>query len=77
MTQLPSSKDIKHRIEQAFEDAADAQAIWVEAKNDKVILRGTVDSCAQRERAELAARSTPGVSRVQSRILDRETLSSL
>jgi osmotically-inducible protein OsmY len=37
-----SPKDIKHRIEQAFERAADldAEMISVEAKDGKVILRG-------------------------------------
>ena len=52
-----SPKDIKHKIEQAFKRAADldAEMISVEAKDGKVILRGTVDSWAERERAELAA----------------------
>lgn len=66
-----SPKDIKHRIEQAFERAADldAQTISVEAKDGKVPLRGTVDSWAERERAELAAWAAPGVSRVENEIL--------
>ena len=66
-----SSKDIKHRIEQAFERAADldAEMISVEAKDGKVVLRGTVDSWAERERAELAAWAAPGVSRVENEIL--------
>jgi osmotically-inducible protein OsmY len=66
-----SPKDIKQRIEQAFERAADldAQTIAVETKDGKVILRGTVESWAERERAELAAWAAPGVSRVENEIL--------
>jgi osmotically-inducible protein OsmY len=77
-----SPKDIKHKIEQAFERAADldAEMISVEAKDGKVILRGTVDSWAERERAELAAWAAPGVSRVENEILvasDQEIVASL
>jgi len=77
-----SPKDIKHRIEQAFERAADldAEMISVEAKDGKVILRGTVDSWAEREQAELAAWAAPGVSRVENEILiasDEEIVASL
>jgi osmotically-inducible protein OsmY len=77
-----SQKDIKHKIEQAFERAADldAEMISVEAKDGKVILRGTVDSWAERERAELAAWAAPGVSRVENEILvasDQEIVASL
>ena len=77
-----SPKDIKHKIEQAFERAADldAEMISVEAKDGKIILRGTVDSWAERERAELAAWAAPGVSRVENEILvasDQEIVASL
>ena len=77
-----SPKDIKHKIEQAFERAADldAEMISVEAKDGKVILRGTVDSWAERERAELAAWAAPGVSHVQNEILiasDQDIVASL
>jgi osmotically-inducible protein OsmY len=77
-----SPTDIKHRIEQAFERAADldAQTISVEAKDGKVILRGIVDSWAERERAELAAWAAPGVSKVENEILvtsDQDTIASL
>jgi osmotically-inducible protein OsmY len=43
--------------------------ISVEAKGGKVILRGTVDSWAERERAEMAAWAAPGVSHVENEIL--------
>jgi osmotically-inducible protein OsmY len=77
-----SPSDIKHRIQQAFERAADldAQTITVESKEGKVILRGTVDSWAERERAELAAWAAPGVSHVENEILvtsEQEIVTSL
>ena len=77
-----SPKDIKRRIEQAFERAADleAQTISVEAKDGKVILRGTANSWAERERAELAAWAAPGVWHVENEILvvsDQEIGASL
>jgi osmotically-inducible protein OsmY len=76
-----SPKDIKHRIEQAFERAADldAERISVQAKSGGVILRGTVGSWAERERAELAAWAAPGVSRVENEIdvvSDRDVVAS-
>jgi osmotically-inducible protein OsmY len=77
-----SPKDIKHRIEQAFERAADldAQSISVEVKDGKIILRGTVKSWAEREQAELAAWAAPGVSRVENEIVvnsDQQVVASL
>lgn len=66
-----SPKDIKHRIEQAFERSAelDAQTISVEAKDGRIVLRGRVKTWAEREQAELAAWAAPGVSQVQNEIL--------
>lgn len=66
-----SPSDIKHRIEQALERAADldAQTISVEAKQGRVLLRGTVDSWKEREEAEWAAWAAPGVSHVDNEIL--------
>jgi osmotically-inducible protein OsmY len=77
-----SPKDIKHRIEQAFERAADldAQTISVEAKDGKIVLRGSVKSWPERERAELAAWAAPGVSHVENEIMvntDQEIVASL
>lgn len=69
--QQVSPKDVKHRIEQAFERSAelDAGTISVEAKDGKVILRGTVKSWTEREQAEMAAWAAPGVSQVQNQIM--------
>src|SRR5690348_8091458 len=74
--------DIKHRIERAFERAADldAQTISVETKDGKVILRGAVDSWKEREQAEWAAWAAPGVSHVENEIKvasTEETVASL
>jgi osmotically-inducible protein OsmY len=62
--------EIKRKIEEALRRAAeiDASRISVETNGSKVILRGTVRSWAERERAEQAAWSAPGVSRVDNRI---------
>lgn len=75
-------KDIKHKIEQAFERHAqlDAQKISVEAKEGKVVLRGKVNSWAEREHAELAAWAAPGVSQVRNEIMicpEEETVATL
>lgn len=66
-----SPQKAERNRDQVFERAADldAEMISVEAKDGKVLLRGTVDSWAERERAELAARAAPGVSRVENEIL--------
>lgn len=62
--------EIKRRIEEALRRAAelDASRITVEANGREVILRGSVRSWAERERAEEAAWRAPGVTKVDNRI---------
>jgi osmotically-inducible protein OsmY len=63
--------DLKAKIEAAFKRAAakDARKIKVEVQDDKVILRGIVYSMAEREGAERAAWSAPGISQVENQIV--------
>src|SRR5580704_14436767 len=62
--------EIKRKIEEAFRRNAeiDANRITVEAHDGEVILKGTVRSWAERQEAERAAWSAPGVKRVDDRI---------
>jgi len=62
--------DVKGKIEEALERAAqlDAKEITVEAHDHRIILRGKVKTWVEREEAERAAWSAPGVSDVQNRI---------
>jgi osmotically-inducible protein OsmY len=66
----PSTVEVKSAIEAALKRSAevDANHIKVEADGDKVILRGTVRSWAEREEAERAAWRSPGVRSVDNRI---------
>jgi osmotically-inducible protein OsmY len=66
----PTPSQLKEKIEQALVRTAamDAQRITVEVLGSKVILKGKVRSWAEREEAERAAWSAPGVTAVDNRI---------
>jgi osmotically-inducible protein OsmY len=67
----PSSSELKQKIESALVRNAelDAQRITVEAHpGGKVVLKGTVRSYAEKQQAEHAAWSAPGVTSVDNRI---------
>ena len=67
----PTPSDVSTAIKAAFERHAllDAQKITVETSGSKVVLRGTLGSCLEREEAERAARSAPGVAEVENHII--------
>ena len=62
--------EIKRKIEDAFKRNAevDAKRITVDAHDGEVVLKGTVRSWAERQEAERAAWSAPGVRKVDDRI---------
>ena len=62
--------EVAGRIEGALQRNArlDAEKIKVDASGNKITLRGTVHSFAEREEAERAVWSTPGVSEVENRL---------
>jgi osmotically-inducible protein OsmY len=67
----PSPSEIKRKIEEGLVRSAetDAQRITVETQGDKVTLRGTVRSWAERQEAERLAWMAPGVTSVDNRIM--------
>ena len=66
----PTPRDVKQRITESLRRAAqfDADRITVDVDGGKVILDGHVRSWAERDAAERAAWSAPGVTEVVNRI---------
>jgi osmotically-inducible protein OsmY len=62
---------LKIKLREALKRSAerDARRIKVEVQGSKVILRGTVQSWAEKEEAERATWSAPGISEVESHIV--------
>jgi osmotically-inducible protein OsmY len=63
--------ELKRKIEAALVRSAetDAESIEVDVEDDKIVLRGTVRTWAEKEEAERVAWSAPGVTAVDNRIM--------
>jgi osmotically-inducible protein OsmY len=63
ITSRPKPKDIRKKIEAAFNRSAevDAQYVHLESRNNHVILTGNVSTAAERDEAERVAWAAPGV----------------
>jgi osmotically-inducible protein OsmY len=66
----PDPEELKRKVEAALIRSAetDAQRIEVDVRGDTVVLKGTVCSWTERQEAERAAWSAPGVAHVENRI---------
>lgn len=66
-----SPDELRRKIQEALMRAAevDAAQIEIDVQGDTVVLKGTVRSWAEREEAERAAWSSPGVTTVKNRIV--------
>jgi osmotically-inducible protein OsmY len=71
VTPKSGQRDVQRRIVGALHRNADIDArhISVTAKNDTVILKGTVSSWMQRDAVERAAGSAPGITHVDNQIV--------
>lgn len=68
---LAASRDARHRIVEAFHRSADLDARHIVARVNQgvVTLSGHVSTCIQRDIAERAAATAPGITRVENEIV--------